>query len=107
MTRRWPRESAPLADVRFRVGERIEDGVVGELEHFLCSRWALVTKRRNRLLYGKVHHPRWPLHRVEDPEIDQTIIEAAGLPSPNGAPHALYSPGVGVAWFQTAPKEAQ
>ncbi len=109
MTRRWPGNSAPHADMRFRIGERIENGAVGELEHFLCARWALLTKRRSQLLCGRVHHPRWPLHRVEDVEIDQTVIEAAGLPSPEGAPHALYSPGVdvGVKWFQTSPKEAQ
>ncbi len=109
MTRRWPRDSTPHADMRFRAGDRIEDSAVGELEHFLCARWALVTKRRSQLLYGSVHHPRWPLHHVDEVEIDQTIIEAAGLPSPEGAPHALYSPGVdvGVAWFEKAPKEAQ
>ena len=49
------------------------------------------------------------MHHVDEVEIDQTIIEAAGLPSPEGAPRALYSPGVdvGVAWFEKAPKEAQ
>jgi uncharacterized protein YqjF (DUF2071 family) len=109
MNRRWPRNSGPHADMRFSVGERIEDVAVGDLEHFLCSRWALLTKRRSQLLYGSVHHQRWPLHRVDDVEIDQTIIEAAGLPSPNGAPHALYSPGVdvGIAWLQKMPEEAQ
>ena len=38
MTRRWPRDSTPHADMRFRVGDRIEDAAVGELEHFLCAR---------------------------------------------------------------------
>ena len=95
--------------MRFSVGERIEDAAVGELEHFLCARWALLTKRRSQLLCGSVHHPRWPLHCVNDVAIDQTLIEAAGIPSPVGPPHALYSPGVevGVAWFEKVPKEAQ
>ncbi len=102
MTRRWPRGSAPHADLRFTVGERIDDAEVGELEHFLCARWALLTQRRRRLLYGRVDHPQWPLHRLEQIEIDQSIVEAAGLPSPVGEPHAVYSPGVqvGVGWFQ-------
>ncbi|NIR36846.1 MAG: hypothetical protein GWN79_09200 [Actinobacteria bacterium] len=62
----------------------------------MTARWALVTRRRNRLLYGRVDHPRWPLHRVEDVRIDQNVIEAAGLPSPVGEPLARYSPGVDV-----------
>jgi uncharacterized protein YqjF (DUF2071 family) len=60
-------------------------------------------------LYGQVRHPRWPLHRVEDVRIDQSVIEAARLPSPVGAPRALYSSGVDVevGWFQNvATKEA-
>ncbi len=108
MTRRWPRPSGPHADMRFFVGDRIEDEAVGDLEHFLCARWALLTTRRSQLLYGKVHHERWPLHHLKQVEIDQTIIEAAGLPSPVGAPHAMYSPGVdvGVKWFENVPTEA-
>ena len=40
----------------------------------------------------------------------QNVIEAAGLPSPVGTPHALFSPGVDVevAWFKNVPDmEAQ
>ncbi len=116
--RRWPttRDSArvrglvsaaggvgtPSADLSFRVGERIADDAVDELSHFLSARWALLTRRRRQVLRGRVHHPRWPLHRVDDVRVDQTLIEAAGLPSPVGRPHVLYSPGVDVelAWLQ-------
>ncbi len=101
MTRRWPRAGAPHADIGFRVGDPIDDDDVTDLDHFLSARWGLVTSRRNRLSYGTVHHPRWPLHRVDDVNIDQNVIEAAWLPAPVGTPHALYSPGVDVkvAWF--------
>ena len=86
----------------FRVGERIPDAVVGDLEHFLSARWGLVTERFGSLLHGRVDHPRWPLYEVDHVEIDQTVIEAAGLSTPVGQPHAMYSPGVDVevAWFQ-------
>lgn len=102
MTRRWPRGSRPSADMSFTVGDPIPEGDVDELEHFLCARWALLTMRRRQLLYGRVHHPRWPLRRIEDVDVEQDIIESAGLPSPEGAPHTLYSPGVDVevAWFE-------
>lgn len=103
MTRRWPRGTSPSAEMRFRVADRVPDDEVSELDHFLSARWSLATTRRGRLLHGRVHHPRWPLHSVDSVAIDQDVIEAAGLPSPTGRPHARYSPGVGVevAWFET------
>lgn len=105
MRRRWPRPSGASAAMSFAVGDAIPDDGVSDLDHFLTARWALLTQRRGRLLYGQVHHPRWPLHRVEDVHIDQSVIEAAGLPSPVGAPRALYSPSVDVevARLETVP----
>ena len=102
MRRRWPRRPGTSAKMSFAVGDAIPDDEISDLDHFLTARWALITQRRSRLLYGQVRHPRWPLHRVEDVQIDQNVVEAAGLPSPVGAPRALYSPAVdvGVAWFQ-------
>lgn len=96
MRRRWPRGTRPAADMSFTVGSPIPTDEVTELDHFLSARWALVTRRGSKLLYGRVHHPRWPLRHVHDVTIRQDVIEAAGLPSPRGVPHALYSPGVDV-----------
>lgn len=105
MVRRWPRGSEAQADLAFRVGTRLGDDEVGDLEHFLSARWALLTRRRRQLLYGRVDHQRWPLHRVDEVDIDQTVVEAAGLPRPEGSPHAMYSPAVDVqvAWFSKVP----
>ena len=102
MTRRWPHSPRPTADIRFTVGDPMDDASVGELEHFVTARWALLTMRRGAASYGRVRHQRWPLHRVHDVSINQDVIEAAGLPAPNGTPHALYSPGVDVEieWFE-------
>ncbi|MEO5899805.1 MAG: DUF2071 domain-containing protein [Ilumatobacteraceae bacterium] len=94
--RRGPTDGLVGADIRFRVAERLADSAPGGLDDFLCARWALIAQRRRQLWYGRVDHPRWPLHRVEGVEIDQTLIEAAGLPTPDGVPHARYSPGVDV-----------
>ncbi len=107
MSRRWPRRPAATGDMNFRVGAPLADDEVGELEHFLSARWALVTARRETLLYGRVQHERWPLHAVADVTIEQDVIEAAGLPTPTGPPHAMYSPGVDVevAWLQKIHKE--
>jgi uncharacterized protein len=93
------------ADIRFRVADPLDDTDTGGLDDFLCARWALIAQRRRQLWYGRVDHPQWPLHRVDCVEIDQTLIDAAGLPSPDGAPHARYSPGVDVriAWLDKIP----
>lgn len=100
--RRWPAGRHAGADIRFRVAARLAENEVTALDHFLYARWGMVTERRRQLWHGRVDHPRWPLHRVNGVEIDQTLIEAAGLPSPAGAPHAHYSPGVDVriAWYE-------
>lgn len=103
--RRSPlRDSGIHADISFSVGDRIEDSEVGAFEHFVSARWALLTRRRQQLLHGRVDHPRWPLHEIRSWEIRQNVVEAAGLPTPPGPPHALYSPGVDVevAWFERA-----
>jgi uncharacterized protein YqjF (DUF2071 family) len=104
MSRRWPRGPGIGADLQFSVGDRLAADELTERDTFLSARWALLAKRRQRLVYGRVHHPAWPLHRVEEVSIDQTLIEAVGLPSPGGPPHAAYSPGVDVrlAWFERA-----
>jgi uncharacterized protein YqjF (DUF2071 family) len=94
--RRWPRGTAGRADMRFTVGASMAPESVGELEHFLSARWALITRRGGRLMHGRVDHPRWPLHHLSDVEVRGDLIEAAGLPAPAGAPHAMYSPGVDV-----------
>jgi uncharacterized protein len=108
--RRWPHRTRPAADIRFTVGQPLGDDQVGDLEHFMCARWALLTSRRDRLLYGRVCHPRWPLYAIDELSIDETMIVAAGLPEPRGTPHAMYSPGVDVeiAWFdKTRTQEAR
>ena len=102
VTRRWPRPGGANATMEFGVGDRCEPDGPGALEHFLSARWALLTTRRGSVRYGRVHHPAWPLHHVVDPLVDQNLVEAAGLPTPDGPMHAMCSPGVPVAvsWLE-------
>lgn len=105
IVRRWPRTDGPepAADMVFSVGPELTEAEVAPLDHFLTARWALLTPRRRRLLYGRVDHPRWPLHSVHDVRITEDLVAAAGLPAPVGPPIARYSPGVDVrvAWFES------
>jgi uncharacterized protein YqjF (DUF2071 family) len=104
MTRRWPRHTNASAEIDFTIGEPIND--VTDLDHFLTARWSLLTSRRQRLLYGRVHHERWPLHSLEDYHLGQDVVEAAGLPSPTGEPRTACCSGVDVevSWLERVPR---
>jgi uncharacterized protein len=93
--RRWPARGA-ASRVSVRIGERIADEDVRDLDHFLTARWALGSSLAGRLLWAEVDHGPWPLHRADVLELDQTLTRAAGLPDPEEAPYALWSPGVEV-----------
>jgi hypothetical protein len=94
--RRWPKGGDTRIAVS--VGSRIEAGDTDrnhELDDWLTARWGLVSaSRRGRLWYGPVEHEPWPLHRADVLHLDDSLISAAGLPTPAGSPHAMYSPGV-------------
>jgi uncharacterized protein YqjF (DUF2071 family) len=97
-SRRWPSPRGAAADsaVSVRVGERIPDDEISDLEHFLSARWALGTTFAKRPVWAEVDHPPWPLHRAEVVACDQTLVTAAGLPMPTGEPVAMWSPGIEV-----------
>ncbi|GAA2065332.1 DUF2071 domain-containing protein [Streptomyces albiaxialis] len=93
--RRWPGPRGAHSRITVRVGERI--GEPTELEHFLTARWGMHNAFLGRPVYLPNTHPRWPLHRAELLECDESLITAAGLAPPAGPPvSVLYSPGVPV-----------
>lgn len=92
--RRWPSSPRASADLAFTIGRPMAQ--VTELDHFLTARWALLTTRRGRPLHGRIWHPRWPLHEVDDFEVRGGLVEAAGLTAPVGEPRTACSPGVEV-----------
>lgn len=93
--RRWPRGEA-TSNVAVRIGTRLNGSELCELDHFLSARWALGTKFGRRLLWAKVDHPPWPLFAAEVLHCDESLVRAAGLGVPRGAPIARWSPGVEV-----------
>ena len=99
--RRWPRSAGqPRHHSRVRVGERVDDADVSPFEHFLSARWGLFsrwpTPNRGTTVYAAVDHPRWPLHRAELLELDDSLMTAAGRPAPAADPVVHWSPGVEV-----------
>jgi uncharacterized protein YqjF (DUF2071 family) len=94
--RRWPRPAgAATTMLRVRMGDPIAEP--DDLAVFLSARWGLFSAGRSgRLRYAPVDHPRWPLHTAEIVSIDDHLVTAAGLPSPETEPHVMWSPGVPV-----------
>ncbi|EYF08491.1 YqjF family protein [Chondromyces apiculatus] len=102
--RRWPTERPATLEARYQIGPALGAATPGTFEHFLAERYLLYADGGDgRLFTGQVHHHPYPLHHAEVLALRETMVEAAGLPAPQGAPHALYSPGVDVDVFGLRP----
>jgi uncharacterized protein YqjF (DUF2071 family) len=92
-SRRWPGPRGASSRLRVTVGERL---VPGDLEHFLTARWGLFsTFYGGRTAWAPVWHEPWPLHHAVVRELQDELVEVAGL-SVSGDPHVMWTPGVQV-----------
>lgn len=91
--RRWP--SRAHSSTTVEIGHAIPQS--DELSVFLSARWGLYSRGLfGGLMYAPVDHEPWPLHEAQLKAVDQNVVEAAGLPTPSGDPHVMFSPGVSV-----------
>ncbi len=81
------------------IGEHLGPSAPGTLEHFLLERYLLFNDWGGALHRGQVHHVPYPAQRAIVHEVRCTLLEAAGLPSPEGEPLAHYAEGVDVTVF--------
>jgi len=59
----------------------------GTVEHFLTERYCLyAANSAGQVFRGEIHHPAWQLQVAESEFDNNTMIEAAGLPTPEGKP---------------------
>ncbi|MEO8264923.1 MAG: DUF2071 domain-containing protein [Ilumatobacteraceae bacterium] len=94
-TRRWPRpEGSTTATVE--IGKPFDPPELTELDHFLTARWALFSAHRAGLHQARAFHDPWPLHHARLVDLDDSLVEAAGLSAPDGAPLVHYAPSVQV-----------
>jgi uncharacterized protein len=107
--RRWPGPVPARFDARYRVGAAVDGRVAapGTFEHFLAERYLLFAASGGAIKVGQVHHAPYPLHRAEVTHVEESVVAAAGLPAPKGAPHVLYSPGVDVDVYALTPAAAR
>jgi uncharacterized protein YqjF (DUF2071 family) len=92
------RREGPSArsSVEIEVGDPVPAGEMTDLDHFLVSRWRLYSADRRGLVLGRIDHAPWALRSAELVGVRQDLMEAAGLPSPVGAPLVRYAAGTGV-----------
>jgi len=101
--RRWPGTGHVGSLVEVEIGDPHRPDELGEFDHFLTARWTLYGTWGRRLLMARAQHPPWPLYRARVLELEDGLVEATGLPGPEGPPIVHWSPGVdvrvGYPWF--------
>ncbi|HEX8890593.1 MAG TPA: DUF2071 domain-containing protein [Pyrinomonadaceae bacterium] len=78
-------------DATWRKGEMLPFSQPGSLEFFLTERYCLYTTHKEKLYRCRIFHEPWPLQKVELLELDSTMIEAQGLPTPKDDPLLHYA----------------
>jgi uncharacterized protein YqjF (DUF2071 family) len=86
-----------LSGVTSRFSVRIGAATKADpLDDFLTARWGLHSRWYGTTAYVPITHQPWPLRTAELLELDDGLVQAAGLPAPVGAPRVLHSDGVDV-----------
>lgn len=98
-SRRWPGPRPANCRLRYRPVGETAPARPDSLEHFLAERYLLYTLSRGRLLRGRVHHGPYPLQAAECPELDESLVQAAGITRPSAPPLVHYAAGVDVEVF--------
>ena len=89
--RRWPEPTPANLHVRYRPVGPINHAQPDTLEHFLAERYLLYSYRDHRLYRGQVHHAPYPLQIAEAVDLDETMLQAAGIARPKSTPLAHYA----------------
>ncbi|MGI8958983.1 MAG: YqjF family protein [Bryobacteraceae bacterium] len=89
---KWPFGTGD-ARIRVEIGEPIQSA---ELDRFLTARFRLYILLFGRLGFAQIEHKPWPLRTARLVRLGQNVIEASGVPQPQGDPMLHHSPGVNV-----------
>ena len=89
------------SDLEVKIGEPIVKQ--SALEVFLTMRLRLYALRLGRLWKADVAHPPWPLQQAAAVRVEESLVRAAGLPAPAGAPLTHYAKRIDVLVGPPAP----
>ena len=82
-------QKSPSAEFNavYRPTGSVYHAVPDTLDHWLTERYCLYSALRpNHVVYGEIHHRRWPLQRAEVELFTNTMAEAAEIKLPNTNP---------------------
>jgi uncharacterized protein YqjF (DUF2071 family) len=87
-------------EVRYQLGELLGPSKLGTTEHFLLERYLLFLEHQDEIYRGQVHHLPYPAQRAEILEVDDQLIQAAGLGQLHDPPELVhFAAGVDVEVF--------
>jgi uncharacterized protein len=89
----------PGLAVRYEIGQLLGPAAPGTLEHFLLERYLLHVDRTIGHRVTQVHHRPYPIRQTRILDLDDELLGAAGLPSPDGPPLAHFARRVDVEVF--------
>ena len=96
-------------DVSVRFGPALTQPEQATVDRFLTAQHRLYSVLGGRLIAANAQHGQWPLRRARVTDLDQNLLEAAGLSSPDGEPVVHASAGVRVRiglWHTVRPRRA-
>ena len=94
--RRRTHAASVMSDIVVKPGGSFAAQELGDRDHFLTARYRLYTLLYGRLGWAQIEHEAWPLAKATVVTLDQNLIEAAGLPTPEGQPLAHYAEEIDV-----------
>ncbi len=82
--------------IDIEAGERLDLEALTTLEIFVTARFRLFTTFGGQLGHADIEHQPWPLARARVLHLEETMVQAAGLPAPTGDPLVHYADRVDV-----------
>jgi hypothetical protein len=80
----------------WNIGEPLPESQLGTLQFFLTERYCLYAAHHGELYRARIFHPPWSLQAATLSSLQSTMIESAGLPTPDAEPLLHYSEEIGV-----------
>ncbi len=81
-------------DITVEPGPPLAAAELSDLDHWLTGRWRGWARVAGRVAEVPVQHQPWPLRRAKVVSLEETLLQSVGLPPPQDAPLAHFSPGV-------------
>jgi uncharacterized protein len=94
--RQDPRGAAAELQATWTIGEPLPPTSPGSLEFFLTERYCLDTEHNGKLYRSRIHHQPWPLKSAQLNSLNSSMVEAHGMPTPDGDPLLHYAEEISV-----------